>query len=44
MSWTDLHKLVRVIFGITQKPFYITLGSGKGIFWTCFVAWRETGH
>ena len=23
-SWTDLHKLSDVIFGITQKPLYIT--------------------
>ena len=24
MSWIDLHKLADVIFGITQKPHYIT--------------------
>ena len=43
MSWTDLHKFVGVIFGITQILLYITSSnlvrlyiSNKGIFLNLF--------
>ena len=49
--WTDLHKFADIIFGITQKLLYITSSSlvrqyvtNKGMFLTCFVTWRVTGH
>ena len=43
MSWIGLHKLADIIFGITQKPFYITSSNlvrqyitNKGIFLNLF--------
>ena len=50
MSWTDLHKLINVIFGITQKPLCINLLklpwwkiTGNRIFLNMLCDRRETG-
>ena len=44
MSWIGLHKVINVIFGITQKLLYIThetwsgnISQIKDLFGTCFV-------
>ena len=49
MSCIGLHKLGDVIFVISQKQFYIIslvrqYMTNKGIFETCFVTWKATGH
>ena len=51
ISWTDSYKVADEVFGITQKPLYITYQTWSGnisqikkIFWTCFVTWRTTDH
>ena len=51
LLWICLHKLAKVVFGITQKPLYIKSSTlpkcdrslAKEFLWTCFETRRETG-